>query len=159
MLKNVADLHRFLGAAGYFHEQLPRFAATTAPLRALLKKGVKFDWTETCQTAFETLKAQLVSSDCLRMPQLNKPFILTTDRSKVAVGAVLSQKQPIGPDDAISEMREFVIAYASRALTPAESDYAITEGECLALVWATRKFWQFVHSQHFTVRTDRAVLK
>jgi hypothetical protein len=93
------------------------------------------------------------------MPQLDKPFILTTDLSKVAVGAVLSQKQPIGPDKASLEMREYVIAYASRALAPAKSNYAPTEGECLALVWATRKFRQFVHGQHFTVRTDHAALK
>jgi hypothetical protein len=104
--RNVADLRSFLGATGYFHEHLPQFAATTAPLRALFKKGVKFDWTEACQAAFETLKAQLVSFDCLRMPQLDKPFILTTDWSKVAVGVVLGQEQPIGPDEANSEMRE-----------------------------------------------------
>jgi capsular polysaccharide biosynthesis protein len=81
--RNVADLRSFLGAAGYFHEHLPNLAATTAPLRALLKKGVKFDWTHACHEAFEFIKAQLVSSNCLRMPQLDQPFILTTDWSKV----------------------------------------------------------------------------
>jgi hypothetical protein len=72
---------------------------------------------------------------------------------------VLSQKQHIDPDDADCEMREYVIAYASRALTPSESNYAPTGRECLSLVWATRKFRQFVHGQHFTVRTDHAALK
>jgi hypothetical protein len=51
--RNVADVRSFLGAAGYFHEHLPNFAATTAPLRALLKKGHKFDWTKACQQALE----------------------------------------------------------------------------------------------------------
>jgi hypothetical protein len=93
------------------------------------------------------------------MPHLDRPFILTTDWSKVAVGSVLSQKQPITPEEPSSPDREYVVAYASRALTPAESNYAPTEGECLALVWATRKFRQFLHGQHFTVRTDHAALK
>jgi hypothetical protein len=100
--RNVADVRSFLGAAGYFHEHIPNFAATTAPLRALLKKGVKFEWSDDCQRAFETLKSQLVSSDCLRMPHLDQPFILTTDWSKVAVGAVLSQHQPVHPNDSAS---------------------------------------------------------
>ena len=126
----MADVRSFLGAAGYFHEHIPNFAATTAPLRALLKKGVKFEWSEACQQAFETLKTQLVSSDCLRMPHLDKAFILTTDWSKVAVGAVLSQKQAVVPDDPSSPEREYIIAYASRALTSAQSNYAPTEG-CL----------------------------
>jgi hypothetical protein len=137
---------------------LPNFAASTAPLRALLKKDVKFAWTEACHAAFVSIKAHLVSKS-LRMPELDQPFILTTDWSTVAVGAALSQKQHIDPDDADSEMREYDIAYASRALTPAESNHAPTEGECLDLVRATRKFRQFVHGQPFTVRTDDAALK
>lgn len=63
------------------------------------------------------------------------------------------------PDAESSKVREYVIANASRALTPAESECAPTEAECLALVWATRKFRQFLHGQHFTVRTDHAALK
>ena len=157
--RNVADVRSFLGATGYFHEHLPNFAETTAPLSALLKKGVLFSWDPSCQQAFATLKQQLVSSECLRMPQLDRPFFLTTYWSKVAVGAVLSQKQLINPADESSEEREYVIDFASRALTPAESNYSPTEGECLALVWATRKFRQFVHGQHFTVRTDHAALQ
>ena len=84
---------------------------------------------------------------------------MITDRSEVAVGAVLSQHQPIDPDDPQSEEKQFVIAFASRGLTPAESNYAPTEGECLALVWATRKFRQFLHGYRFLIRTDHAALK
>jgi hypothetical protein len=95
VLRNVADDRSFLSAAEYYHEQITNFAAITAPLQALLKKGQQFDWTKGCQQAFEALKAQLVISECLRMPHLDRPFISTTDWSKAAVGAVLSQKQPI----------------------------------------------------------------
>jgi hypothetical protein len=37
--RNVADVRSCLGAAGYFHEHIHNFAASTDPLRALLKKG------------------------------------------------------------------------------------------------------------------------
>jgi hypothetical protein len=89
--RNVADIRSFLGATGYFHEHIQAYAEKSAPLRALLKKNVQFLWTEECQRAFEQLKADLVSPACLRMPDPEKPFILTTDWSKLAVGAVLSQ--------------------------------------------------------------------
>ena len=93
------------------------------------------------------------------MPDLTKPFILTTDWSKLAVGAVLSQLQPGDSSDSSSPEREFVIAYASRGLTAAESNYAPTEGECLALDWATRKYRQFLHGRPFRLRTDHAALQ
>ena len=51
-----------------------------------------------------------------------------------------------------------MIAYASRSLTSAESNYAPTEGECLALVWATRNSRQFLHGSDFKLRTDHAAL-
>jgi hypothetical protein len=157
--RNVADVRSFLGATGYFHDHIPDYAFKSAPLRALLKKNTPFTWTDDCQQAFENLKEDLVSPRCLRMPDLTRPFVLTTDWSKVAIGAVLSQLQPVHLDDPDSEEKEFVIAYASRGLTSAESNYAPTEGECLALVWATRKFRQFLHGRKFLMRTDHAALK
>ena len=93
------------------------------------------------------------------MPDPEKPFILTTDWSKLAVGAVLSQMQPEAPSDPASEDKEYVIAYSSRALSQAESHYAPTEGECLALVWATKKFRQYLHEYKFRVRTHHAALQ
>lgn len=82
--RHVADVRSFLGAAGYFHKHLPNFAATTSPLRALLKHGVSFQCNQECHQVFETLKQQLVSSECLRMPQLDLAFILTTDWYKIS---------------------------------------------------------------------------
>ena len=44
-------------------------------------------------------------------------------------------------------------------MTSAESHYAPTEGECFALVWATRKFRQDLHGQRILIHTDHAALK
>ena len=51
------------------------------------------------------------------------------------------------------------MAYASRVLTPTEANYAPTEGELLALVWAVQKFREYLHGYRFRVRTDHKALE
>jgi RNase H-like domain found in reverse transcriptase len=163
--RNIAELRSFLGATGWFHEHIPKYAAVSAPLRQLLKRAVAYKWTDECQEAFLALKAALQSDACLRMPDPTRPFILTTDWSKLAIGAVLSQLQPVEPhqvgntDSPSCPEREYVIAYASKALTEAQSHYAPTEGECLALVWATKKFRHYLHGRRFLARTDHHAIR
>ena len=62
----------------------------------------------------------------LQYPDFKRPFVLYTDTSGTGLGAVLSQK-----DD---ENRERVIAYASKSLNKAESNYGITDQKCLAVI-------------------------
>ncbi len=59
------------------------------------------------------------------------PFILDTDASNHAIGAVLSQKGAAG--------KEHVIAYGNRTLDKAERNYSITKREMLAMVSFTKK--------------------
>ncbi len=56
-------------------------------------KDVKFQWNESCQTAFDALKQALCSAPILSYPIVSDQFILDTDASNTAVGAVLSQVQ------------------------------------------------------------------
>ena len=64
-------------------------------------KGVaKFVLGEKQQIAFETLKESIISPPVLRMPDFSKQFVLQTEASSVALGAVLSQvvdggRQPV----------------------------------------------------------------
>jgi len=85
----------------------------------------------------------------LAYPNFELPFILTTDASKVAVAAILSQVQ-----DGV----ENPIAYASRQLNKAEQSYAASEIEMLALVWATKYFLCYLYGKKFLVRTDHSAL-
>jgi hypothetical protein len=92
----------------------------------LLAKDTKFKWTSECQDAFESLKEELITTPILAFPNMNKPFILTCDASKSAIGCILSQ---LGDDN-----KEHVISYNGRSLRPSEKDYGITELECLLSV-------------------------
>ena len=79
----------------------------------LTKKSVKFVWDEACENAFETLKQSLSSAPIMAYPKGDiGQYILDTDASGVATGAVLSQVQ---------EGEEKVIAYASRVSKPSET--------------------------------------
>ena len=79
-----------------------------------------------------------MSAPVLALPIWDQPYVLTTDWSKQAIGAMLSQVDP-------DTEEEHPIAYAFRLLNAAERNYAPTEGECLALVWAVEKFRYYLH--------------
>jgi len=101
------------------------------------------------QEAFENLKSRLYSTSVLAYPNFKLPFILTTDASKVAIAAILSQVQ-----DGV----ERPIAYASRQFNTAEKAYTTSENEMLALVWATKYFRCYLYGTKFIVRADHYVL-
>ena len=63
--RDAKGIARFLGMINYFHKYVPHLAEIAAPLNALRKKGVKFEWNEQHQTAFEKLKESIISPPVL----------------------------------------------------------------------------------------------
>jgi hypothetical protein len=104
---NVKQLKSYLGIASYYRKFIPNFSRIAAPLHALLKANMSFEWKEEQELAFQTLKDKLVSKPILQYPDFAKEFVLTTDASNDGLGAILSQGE-IGKD--------LPIAYASRNL-------------------------------------------
>ena len=148
--QTVRDLKAFLGLSGYYRKFVCSYAAISAPLYALTKKGVKFKWSDACEQAFQKLKTALTSSPLLAFPDYNHPFNLYTDASSFAVGGVLAQE---------IDKVEHVICYIGRSLNSAERNYGITEKECLALVYSVRKLDCYLRFSHFTAIVDHAALK
>ena len=79
---------------GYYCAFVPNFTGIAAPLTDLTKKGTpdKLVWTEIQEQAFQTLKYHVCVQPVLRLPDMSKPFILQTDASAEAVGAILLQE-------------------------------------------------------------------
>jgi hypothetical protein len=76
-------------------------------------------------------------------------FILTTDATKVAVAAILSQVQ---------KGLEHPVAYGSRLLNKPAQAYSASQAKLLTLVWASKHFRCYLYGRRFTVRTDHAGL-
>ncbi|CAH2089856.1 unnamed protein product [Euphydryas editha] len=147
--KNPKDVKSFLGLVGYYRRFIENFSKITKPLTSLLKKDVSFHWTQEQELAFQTLKHKLISAPLLQYPDYSKPFILTTDASNYAVGAILSQGE-IGKDKPI--------AYASRTLNKAEGNYSTTEKELLAILFGVKTFRPYLYGYQFKIVTDHRPL-
>lgn len=154
----------FLGMVMYYQQFIPDcsriakplFTLTAAPKgrkvngrgAAAFKKLHPSDWKGEHHCAFEELKNALLETVVLAHPDFSRPFILSTDASQDGLGAVLSQVQE-------GESRARPIAFASKALTRAQSNYPAHRLEFLALKWAVcHKFSHWLKGHTFTVWTD-----
>lgn len=149
--KTATEIKRFLGLLGYYRKFIPDFAKITKPMTQCLKKGSKITPNDINYVdCFETCKKLLTNDPILQYPDFDKDFILTTDASNFAIGAVLSQGT-IGSDKPI--------AYASRTLNSSEINYSTIEKELLAIVWATKYFRPYLFGRKFKIVTDHKPLQ
>jgi RNase H-like domain found in reverse transcriptase/Reverse transcriptase (RNA-dependent DNA polymerase) len=91
MPNNIHDLRCFLGLTNYFRKFILGYAMIARPLMDLLKKGLKWEWTQERDHKFALLKDLLTTAPVLRIPDFTRPFEVVADASGVAVGAVLLQ--------------------------------------------------------------------
>ncbi len=94
----VKEVRSFLGMTGCYHQCIPEYARIAEPLTALTQKHARFEWGEAAQHTFELLKAELCFDRVMRHPDPLKPYILHTDASDYAVGAILTQQDDSGID-------------------------------------------------------------
>ena len=148
--RDVKSVQRFLGLINYYRKFIPSFAETAQPLYQLLRKGQRWKWLPAHQKAFEKLKHLMTLEPVLAFPDFSKPFIVSTDASKVALGCILKQLD--------SDGNERVIQYGSKTLNAAQRNYSTIERECLAIKYATVLFRPYLHGNRFIVFTDHKPL-
>ncbi|QBP37036.1 putative RdRP [Lampyris noctiluca errantivirus 1] len=148
--KTTKEIKGFLGLLGYYRRFIPNFSKITKPFTTCLKKNNKIDITnEEYLQCFKTCKNLLTNSPILQYPDFTKEFILTTDASNYALGAVLSQN---------INGKDLPIAYASRTLNEHEINYSTIEKELLAIIWGTKYFRPYLYGVKFIIRTDHKPL-
>jgi hypothetical protein len=158
------EVEQFLGLAGYYRRFIADFSKIAAPLSELcgtLKKvkggGAKrspptkrFEWGERQQQAFDALKVAVTSAPCLAIPDPQRDFLVHTDASGYATGAVLMQRFENG-------LRP--IAFLSKKMSAAERRYPVHEQELLAILNALKAWRHYLGGRRFTVLTDHQSLQ
>lgn len=81
---------------GYYRGFCRNFSSVVVPLTDLLKQSKPFDSMPEHQNTLEQVKYILTSTPLLAAPQMNKPFKLQVDASKVGVGTILLQDSDEG---------------------------------------------------------------
>ena len=143
-------MRAFLGTAGYYRKFIRDFSAIAAPLSELTKDSVKFEWAAPHEQAFAELKAAIAQGPVLILPDPSLPFVVHTDASGFAVGAVLQQDQGKGLQP---------IAFLSKKMADAETRYPVHEQELLAIIQALTTWRHYLHGSKFVVRTDHKSLQ
>ena len=126
-LVNGKAMQRFLRAVNFHREFSARYADIAAPLEGCRNISGKIDWTPERLQAFDKLKQLFADDILLRHIDWKKQFYLTTDASRVGVGAWLGQKDENGVLQPV-----YCI---SKKLTPIQQRWPATKLEAWAKIW------------------------
>src|SRR3954469_13529453 len=148
--RDIKGIRSFLGHAGFYRRFIKDFSKTSIPLTNLLQKDVPFVFDEDCKEAFEVLKKALITAHIVQPPDWNLPFEIMCDASDFVVGAVLGERV---------DKKLNVIHYASKTLDSDKKNYATTEKEFLAVVFACDKFSQYIFYSKVIIHTDHDAIK
>ena len=131
---DIKGVERLLGTVNYLGKFIPNLATVTEPIRVLLWKDTEFEWSYEQDQAFREIKEILTKdeSPILKFFDVTKPVTISCDASPTGLGGVLLQEG-------------FPVAYASRSLTEAESNYAQIEKELLAVPFSLERFHQYTY--------------
>ena len=147
VLTNDTQVRQFLGTVNYCRNFMgPEFAVMARPLLHLVKHGVAFEWTDEHTAAIKALKERLINYTRLSLPDLSKPFVLRTDASGYAIGAVLEQDgNPIG--------------FLSKRMSETEMRYSTYDQELLAIIRALERWKHLLLLAETKVYTDHRALR
>ena len=146
---NVTELRRFMGMANQMGKFSPRLAELSQPLRELLSSKRQWVWDQSQDRAFIQIKEELSKPTVLALYDSTADTKVSADASSYGLGGVLLQK---------SGTLWKAVAYASRALSDAETRYAQIEKEALAVTWACERFSKYLLGRSFSIETDHKPL-
>ena len=121
--KSVFEIQCFLGLAGYYKRFIEDFSFLAAPMTRLTRKGVKFEWDDLCEKAFQELKMRLTTAPILIVLEQGQRYTGYCDVSMDGLGCILMQSGRI-------------VTYGSRQLKNHDQNYPTHDFELAAIVFA-----------------------
>ncbi|GKF06494.1 putative reverse transcriptase domain-containing protein [Tanacetum coccineum] len=112
----------------------------------LTQKGIKFDWGDKQEAAFQLLKQKLCITPILALPKGSKDFVVYYDASHKGLGVVLMQ-------------RDKVISYASRQLKIHKKNYTTHDLELGSVVFSLKLWRHYLYRTKCTMLTDHKSLQ
>jgi hypothetical protein len=143
--KTITELRGFLGLTGFYRKFIKHYASIALPLTSLLRKDA-FLWNDNASQAFQHLKTAMTQAPTLSLPNFSKPFVLETDASGLAMGAVLMQDS-------------HPIAFFSKPFCPRLRRSSTYIREIHAITTAVKKWRQYLLGHPFVIYTDHQSLK
>ena len=144
--ENITELRRFCGMVNYLAKYVKGLASLMEPLHQLTRKDTTWEWMPEHDAAFCQVKKALISTPTLSFFNNKKQTVLQCDASQYGLGAaILQDGKPV--------------AYASRALTSAEQNYAQIEKELLAVLFGCEKFDMYTFGRAICIESDHKPLQ
>ena len=123
------------------------------PIQKILKKNLKFEWTEECDKAFKTAKETLMRDPILYHPDPNTPWIIETDASKTAFAGVLLQ-----PHIHNGIKQEVPVTFILYNFTSTQQAWSAIERELYTIYVAMHKLRYMIKGGRVKIRTDHKPL-
>ncbi|GBG83905.1 hypothetical protein CBR_g37776 [Chara braunii] len=148
--QSVTEMKSFLGMTGYYRTFVKNYSIMSATLTDLTRLDTPWDWTDECEAAFRHLKHALTHYEVFKLPDPDKPFIVTTDASQYGIGAVLTQQE--GP-----KLRP--VEYMSKKMSSHKLAMSTYEKELYAVYKALTHWRHYLLGRFFILRTDHPALR
>lgn len=146
--RTLKQLQSFIGTCNWLRDYVPNAAVVLAPLTSIIKQK-PFKWSPTETEAFEQAKEAFSNLQPLHRPRKDLPLILQTDASNLGISITMYQEEGD---------KRYIISNASSKLNKTQQNYHVNEQECLAIIWAVKRYRSYLEGKKFIIRTDsRAV--
>ncbi|GBG80834.1 hypothetical protein CBR_g31390 [Chara braunii] len=148
--QSVTEMRSFLGMTCYYRTFVKNYSIVAAPLTDLTRLDTPWEWTDECEAAFRHLKHVLTHYEVLKLPDPDKPFIVTTDASQYGIGAVLAQQE--GP-------KLSPVEYMSKKMPSQKLAKSTYEKELYAVYKALTHWRHYLLGRFFILRTGHQTLR
>lgn len=147
--ESAEEVRSFLGLANYVGKFIPNLSTISAPLRDMIRKGIRFQWNKEMDKSFNAIKNMLCNPKHLGFYNPDSNTTLIVDASATGLGAVLLQTDA---------GKQQVISYASKSLSKIERKYSVLDKEAMAIYWGVNRFEMYLRGKEFNVITDHKPL-